>query len=494
MFYFDANTVCYGGNTGLHFVPDLDLFKNLIERGADVNAKNQKGDTPLHLASANGNEEKALALIAAGADVNIRDSEGDTPLTLACGNGHEKIAAALINASADVNARDGDGETPLSAASLLCGRDVIDALISSGADVNARNDEGDKPLHLACSIGRKETVLALIDAGADINARDNDGDTPLHNATQFGRKKIVQALIAAKADIEGRNDKGETPLMLACMNGNEHITRTLIAAGADINAKLQMLVPLHMACRSGSKGTVKALIDNGADVNAEGLLFLLVLDNHIGLVRMLVGAGANIDAPFQSLSPLHFASQMRGSDKMVKLLISLGADVNAKDEEDGKTPLRLAIEEALEDNAKALVAAGGDWNIAAKDGKSAMDIAKDFSEAIEILLDAGCGYIAGNDEGSYFDNVWNEKEYIIKDGADKYRCFVSRGDGRLQITADNIDEILALCSDSSIHRTKSGSSIASSVSSSSTDFSSSLSSSSMSSSGSTTSLSSLKSE
>ena len=190
----------------------------LLGKGADVNVK-VRGDTPLHNATFHGRLEIVQKLIKAGADVNLRNNQGDTPLyraalDKAADNNRLEIIQELIKAGADVNLRNNEGDTPLSKATFHGRLEIVQKLIKAGADVNLRNNQGDTPLYDAAFYGYLEIVQELIKAGADVNVKVR-GDTPLHNAAENGYLEIVQELIKAGADVNLRNNQGDTPLYYA---------------------------------------------------------------------------------------------------------------------------------------------------------------------------------------------------------------------------------------------------------------------------------------
>jgi cytohesin len=106
---------------------DIEAVKQHLAAGADVNAKDEEGLTPLHLAAGRGHKKIVELLIAKDADVNAKLAvEGETPLHLAAWDGHKEIAELLIAKGADVNVRDkgsgrlvGHGRTPIDLAILL---------------------------------------------------------------------------------------------------------------------------------------------------------------------------------------------------------------------------------------------------------------------------------------------------------------------------------------------------------------------------------------
>jgi len=146
---------------------DIDAVKQHIAAGADVNENVLS--TPLHAAALNGHKEIAELLIAKGADVDAKDALGNTPLynTIsfnAALDGYKEIAELLIQNSADVNAQDKNGNTPLHEAATSGLKEVVELLIANGADVNAKKKFGRTPLHGAATKGIAELLIAK---GAD---------------------------------------------------------------------------------------------------------------------------------------------------------------------------------------------------------------------------------------------------------------------------------------------------------------------------------------
>jgi ankyrin repeat protein len=91
---------------------DVEKVKKLLKEGADVNAKDRFGFTPLHYTALNGHFEVVKLLIERGADVNAKTNGGWTPLRFAAIYGHFEVVKLLIERGADVNAKDKDGGLP----------------------------------------------------------------------------------------------------------------------------------------------------------------------------------------------------------------------------------------------------------------------------------------------------------------------------------------------------------------------------------------------
>ena len=144
-----------------------EAIQEFLDLQVDLNTKDKDENTPLLLCVKRGDIASAKLLIAAGADENAKNEGGATPLHIAAsGNENPDVIATLIKAGADVNAKTGYGETPLHcAASNNENPDVIATLIKAGADVNAKNEYGATPLDVSRSFNKPKNATALKFAG-----------------------------------------------------------------------------------------------------------------------------------------------------------------------------------------------------------------------------------------------------------------------------------------------------------------------------------------
>jgi ankyrin repeat protein len=276
---------------------DLAKVEALLKDNPDLAlSRDNFGMTPLHWAAAGGHRNTVELLLANRADVNAQDNAGETPLHLAA-KGHKDVAELLLANRANVNAQDNAGETPLHLAAEDHFEDVAELLLAKQADVNVKNKRGETPLHLAAEHhyedlaellrqhgGEDKTTLEttfqdaagagdlakvqalLKDHPTLVSGKDYNGETPLHYAARNGRKDVAQLLLASKADLNARDNSARTPLHYAASLGQKDVVKLLLTSQAEVNAKdNQGDTPLHAAAVKGQIDVVELLREHGGE-------------------------------------------------------------------------------------------------------------------------------------------------------------------------------------------------------------------------------------
>ena len=153
----------------------------------------------------NDNHEAVRVFLSSGVDLEVKDERGWTPLLIATANGKGNLAQLLINSGAHANARDINGFTPLHWAALQGMSNVVIALIAKKVDVDSQSKFKWTPLMQACTRGHLSVCSLLIAAGANLDLANSDGSTALQIATNKGFQEIAQLLLE-----EGSNRKPES--------------------------------------------------------------------------------------------------------------------------------------------------------------------------------------------------------------------------------------------------------------------------------------------
>ena len=358
----------------------------LIKAGAELDAANENGETPLFYAASLGRKVTPL-LIQAGANVNAKNKDGQTPLIAAAQNGELESVRLLIDAKANVNAADNQGRTALINAAGLTAANMtsfkideaavtrmVELLLGAGADVKAKSQlDSTTPLIAAAREGHADAVALLLTAKAPLNSKTTpDGYTALMEASKAGHTGVVKQLLAAGADPKIKDRVGRTAAAWAASNAQPVTTAVSADQKEKARQKLEELgyrwfdeSYFVMSAYKGEVETAQAFLDYGLSVDSKNpddhvttpLLAAATLDDP-ALGLFLVSKGANVNAKDTNGStPLLHASEHCGQTPLLKALIKAGADVNAK-AAGGATPLMMADIMKCADNLKVLKAAG----------------------------------------------------------------------------------------------------------------------------------------
>ena len=383
-------------------VQDIEHF---VRSGVSVNRGDNAGNTPLHHAALRGNVELLRYLVSQGARVNERNNSGRTPLHNAAASSTPTVVSYLIAQNANVNARDNTNRTPLDIASTPEKIRILRDAGGVAGETQQITRSGFPDIFQAAARGTVSDVQHFIGRGININQPDARGNTPLHHAATTGsRLEVLQYLVSQRANVDARNSRGETPLHIATQRASGfHPTTGALTVGtsrSDILAILRSLVspaninmgdrlgntPLHHAAFSPfNEDVLRHLVSLGADVNARN----------------------NVRD-----TPLHAAARrVAPNTGVLRYLVSQGADVNARGYF-GNTPLHTAAAHRTAPNVgilQSLVSQGANVNAVNDDGNTPLHFAaatrpqgtniNPIAAALNYLISQGANVNARNNAG-----------------------------------------------------------------------------------------------
>ena len=326
----------------------------LLEQGAPPDPPAARsGNRALHLAVAMADPEVVQLLLDAGADPNARNRDGETPLIWAAQGGRGDVATLLLDRGADPEIRGGRQEwTALSWAEASGHTEVAELLRGHGA---SEATEADRRLAGAVRRGQLEETRAALEAGANPNASAHFGGPVLLDAIRTGPPEAVRLLLEAGAR-HPQDPLGYSGLHLAVSQQRFDVAEVLLkfgvdsievglvtgAASAGATSWVARFVdagndpseengaPLRAAARNGASEVVGQLLELGVDPNAPDPYHRIPLGQaaafgHLESLRILLEGGARVDGLPGHWSPLMSATHAGNAD-LVRLLLEHDAD------------------------------------------------------------------------------------------------------------------------------------------------------------------------
>ncbi|MCW7470972.1 ankyrin repeat domain-containing protein [Leptospira kanakyensis] len=280
----------------------------------------------------NGNVGPVASALDKGQDINEKNEEGNTPLMLASRYKQHEMMKLLLSRGAKINETNLKGETALTLSTSRLDLVGVKILLEHGANPNIIKSNGDSALHSATISGNEEIAFLLIKHGADVRGTQQSQANLLYWASHSCSLKLVTYYLGKNINPEWKYLYGATPIMTVCATykdakeavNPEKIVKILIEHKANVNARSDAgTTPLHAAASDPNFFHAKALIENGAEVNA--------LDN-LGETPLMKSVGSGFT----------YYVEVR----VIKLLLSNGADKTVKDNL-GKTAYDHAVKNRL---------------------------------------------------------------------------------------------------------------------------------------------------
>lgn len=182
---------CNGNTALMHAIQkgNIELAMCLTEEASSIHIPNSAGEIPLISAirlSGKNDDEAALVklLMQKGANFNAQDCNGNTPLLLAIQKGNNELAMSLTEEASSINIPNNAGETPLIAAIKYCyltgSPKLVYLLMEKGANCKAQDSDGNTPLMHALQKGNTELAMHFVDIGSALHTPNKFGEIPLH--------------------------------------------------------------------------------------------------------------------------------------------------------------------------------------------------------------------------------------------------------------------------------------------------------------------------
>jgi ankyrin repeat protein len=396
-------------------------LEEALNAGADPNATDTRGYTPLHLAAEIGIDSMADTLLTRGSSPTVlTTTQCQTPLHLAARNSHDSVVKSLLRVGLGswVDARDARGVTPLMEAFFIPIPFPLPPLDDPTGNANAHPQELDR----SSQTDRRITILlALIAAGA------NPDGIPLHRAVEAvattpKMSDVVLAMVRAGASLGITDGGGNTPLHVACCVGNLAIVRAMLQDSSLSPDTVRVLVGMvnaqgktarQVAVASGYPELAHVLDGNtqsdhiaedwpmnNGDVDGD-------IDGHFinSLDATIIGEDnedlLRNENDNEGLTELHLAARHGQENKVAELIDTAPFLIAETDQDTGGTPLHEAAKSGHVEVVEMLLARGASVDSRNRYGETPLFLAAAWGHntVARRLLECGADPCACNGEG-----------------------------------------------------------------------------------------------
>ncbi|XP_042356849.1 kinase D-interacting substrate of 220 kDa B isoform X1 [Plectropomus leopardus] len=359
---------------------NLAAIKAHLDKFRDVDSRSDIGQTPLMVASEQGNLEIVQELIRRGANVNLDDVDCWTALISAAKEGHIEVVRELLENNANLEHRDMGGWTALMWGAYKGRTDVVQLLLEKGANPNITGQYSVYPIIWAAGRGHAEIVHLLLQHGAKVNCSDKYGTTPLIWAARKGHYESVMHLLANGADVDQEGANSMTALIVAVKGGYTKVVKELLKRNPNVNmTDKDGNTALAIAAKEGHTEIVQDLLDAGTYVNildrsGETMLIGAVRGGHVEIVRALLNKYADIDVRGQDGKTALYWAVEKGNATMVRDILQCNPDTESCTKE-GETPLIKATKMRNIEIVELLLDKGAKVSAVEKKGDTPLHIA-----------------------------------------------------------------------------------------------------------------------